>query len=69
MSLLIVGACTQAFLIVLLFSADAYDFAFSMCTVAIVITWAFAAAYQAKWGVQNKTWCRPPSVSWPWPSR
>lgn len=53
-SLLIVGACTQAFLIVLLFSADAYDFAFSMCTVAIVITWAFAAAYQAKWGVQNK---------------
>lgn len=25
-----------------------------MCTVAIVITWAFAAAYQAKWGVQNK---------------
>ena len=51
---LIVGACTQAFLIVLLFSADAYDFAFSMCTVAIVITWAFAAAYQAKWGVQNK---------------
>lgn len=54
MSLLIVGACTQAFLIVLLFSADAYDFAFSMCTVAIVITWAFAAAYQAKWGVRNK---------------
>lgn len=54
MSLLIVGACTQAFLIVLLFSADACDFAFSMCTVAIVITWAFAAAYQAKWGVQNK---------------
>lgn len=54
MSLLIVGACTQAFLIVLLFSADAYDFAFSMCTVAIVITWAFAAAYQAKWGAQNK---------------
>ncbi len=54
MSLLIVGACTQAFLIILLFSADAYDFAFSMCTVAIVITWAFAAAYQAKWGVQNK---------------
>lgn len=54
MSLLIVGACTQAFLIILLFSADAYDFAFSMCTVAIVITWAFAAAYQAKWDVQNK---------------
>ncbi|MEE0704750.1 MAG: basic amino acid/polyamine antiporter [Adlercreutzia sp.] len=53
-SLIIVGACIQVFLIVLLFSADAYDFAFSMCTVAIVITWAFAAAYQAKWGLQNK---------------
>lgn len=53
-SLIVVGACIQVFLIVLLFSADAYDFAFSMCTVAIVITWAFAAAYQAKWGVQNK---------------
>ncbi len=64
MSLLIVGACT-AFLI-LLFSADAYDFAFSMCTVAIVITWAFARL-SAKWGVQNKNGVLPPSVS-PWPS-
>ena len=54
LSLVIVGACIQVFLIILLFSADAYDFAFSMCTVAIVITWAFAAAYQAKWGLQNK---------------
>ena len=56
MSLLIVGACTQAFLIVLLFSADAYDFAFSMCTVAIVITWAFAAAYQVKFSAQHHEW-------------
>ena len=53
-SLIVVGACTQAFMITLLFTEDAYNFAFSMCTVAIVITWAFAAAYQAKWGVQNK---------------
>ena len=56
MSLLIVGACTQAFLIILLFSADAYDFAFSMCTVAIVITWAFAAAYQVKFSAQHHEW-------------
>lgn len=47
-SLLLVGACTQAFLIVLYFSEDAYNFAFSMCTVAIVITWTLAAAYQTK---------------------
>lgn len=48
LSLVVVGACTQAFLIVLLVSEDAYDFAYSMCTVAIVITWALAAAYQVK---------------------
>lgn len=53
-SLLLVGACTQVFLIVLLFSEDAYNFAFSMCTVAIVITWALAAAYQVKYSAQNK---------------
>ena len=43
-SLLIVGACTQVFMLTLIFSEDAYNFAFSLCTVAIVITWAFAAA-------------------------
>ena len=43
MSLLLVGACIQVFLIVLMFSEDAYNFAFSMCTVSIVITWAFIA--------------------------
>lgn len=54
LSLTVVGACTQAFLIVLLVSEDAYDFAYSMCTVAIVITWAFAAAYQVKYALENK---------------
>lgn len=53
-SLLIVGACTQVFMLTLIFSEDAYNFAFSMCTVAIVITWAMAAAYQVKFSVQNK---------------
>jgi arginine:ornithine antiporter/lysine permease len=47
-SLIIVGLCTQAFMITLIFTEDAYNFAFSMCTVAIVITWALAAAYQFK---------------------
>lgn len=54
MSLILVGACTQAFMLVLLLSEDAYDFAFSLCTVAIVITWTLAAAYQVKYSAQNK---------------
>ena len=53
-SLLLVGACTQAFLIVLYFSEDAYNFAFSMCTVAIVITWTLAALYQTKFSAGRK---------------
>lgn len=54
LSLLIVGACTQVFMITLIFSEDAYNFAFSMCTVAIVITWTMAAAYQAKYSAQHR---------------
>ncbi len=53
-SLLVVAACTQAFLIVVIFSESAYDFAFSMCTVAIVVTWALAAAYQMKYSLAHK---------------
>ena len=53
MSLLIVGACTQAFLIVLLFSA-----ALRLRVLHVHRGHrhhlGFAAAYQAKWGVQNK---------------
>ncbi|MEA5021148.1 MAG: basic amino acid/polyamine antiporter [Gordonibacter sp.] len=54
MSLLLVGACTQVFMLTLIFTADAYKFAFSMCTVAIVITWSLAAAFQVKYSLQNK---------------
>ena len=53
-SLLIVDACTQVFMLTLIFSEDAYNFAFSLCTVAIVITWTLAAAYQAKYSAQNR---------------
>ena len=53
MSLIIVGACTQIFMITLIFTEDAYNFAFSLCTVAIVITWTLAAAYQVKYSVQT----------------
>lgn len=48
MALLIVGALTEAFIIIAAFAADAYTFAISMCTVTIVVTWAYAAAYQIK---------------------
>ena len=47
-SLILVGICTQVFLFTLLFTEDAYNFAMSMCTVAIVFTWACIAAYQMK---------------------
>ncbi len=53
-SLIIVGACTQVFLLTLLFTEDAYNFALSMCTVAIVITWALAAAFQVKFAAQQR---------------
>ena len=53
MALIIVGACTQVFLIIAFTAADAYTFAISMCTVTIVITWAFAAAYQVKYSAEQ----------------
>ena len=53
MSLIIVGACTQIFIVIATFAADAYTFAISMCTVTIVITWAYAAAYQVKHSIEN----------------
>lgn len=52
-SLLIVGALTEIFIIVATFAADAYTFAISMCTVTIVVTWAYAAAYQVKLAKAN----------------
>lgn len=56
LSLVIVGACTQAFVIVATYAADAYTFAISMCTVTIVVTWAFAAAYQVKYSAREKSY-------------
>ena len=53
MALLIVGVCTQVFIIVATFAADAYTFAISMCTVTIIISWTLAALYQIKIGMQE----------------
>ncbi len=53
-SLILVALCTQFFLISLLVSNDAYTFAFSMCTVSIIITWGYIAAYQIKLSLERK---------------
>ncbi|MCI6682540.1 basic amino acid/polyamine antiporter [Parafannyhessea umbonata] len=52
-SLVVVGVCTQLFMASLLFTQDAYNFALSMCTVSIAITWALAAAFQAKLSLER----------------
>lgn len=54
MALLIVGVLTEIFIIIATFAADAYTFAISMCTVTIVVTWAYAAAYQVKFSAGKK---------------
>lgn len=55
-SLIIVGACIQAMLIIDMISADAYTFAFSFATVTIVFTWILCSAYQMKYSAQTKEW-------------
>ncbi len=69
MSLLIVGACTQAFLIVLLFRPTPTT-SRSPCA-----PWPSSSPGPSQpptrlsGACRTRTWCRPPSVSWPWPSR
>lgn len=54
--LIIVGICTQVIMATLIVSEDAYNFAFSMCTVAIVFTWTLAAAYNLKYSLNKKSY-------------
>lgn len=53
-SLIIVGVCTQIFLLITMLAKDAYNFAFSLCTVSIVVTWALAAAYAVKLAAKKR---------------
>lgn len=53
-SLILVAAMAQVFMFTLLFTDNAYNFAFSLCASAIVVTWALAAAYQVKYSWQNR---------------
>ncbi|CAH0418677.1 arginine-ornithine antiporter [Periweissella ghanensis] len=52
-ALLITQVLVQLFLCSLLFTNQAYNFAASLCTAAIVITYCFVAAYQIKHSIQN----------------
>ena len=58
-ALVVTSICAQFFLITLLFTDDAYDFATAMCTAAIVVTWSLAVAYQIKvaWDNKDRHWC------------
>lgn len=47
--LLATGVMIQILAIVMLFSNAAYQFAYSLCTASIVISWTLAAAYMVKW--------------------
>lgn len=44
----------QLFLITLLFTDQAYNFAYSLCTSAIAVCYALVGAYQLKLGLQQK---------------
>lgn len=46
--LIITGFMIQLLSIVMLFSEAAYQFAYSLCTASIVISWALASAYMVK---------------------
>jgi len=48
------AALIQIFLLVLLFSEEAYNFALSLCTAAIVVCYIFVGMYQVKFSAQNK---------------
>lgn len=47
--LITTGAMIQVLSIVMLFSEAAYQFAYSLCTASIVISWGLAAAYMARY--------------------
>lgn len=53
-SLVLTAALIQVFLLVLLFSEEAYNFALSLCTAAIVVCYIFVGMYQVKFSAQNK---------------
>ena len=49
LSLIVTGAMTQLLVILVMFSSEAYQFAYSLCTASIMISWVLAAAYMVRY--------------------
>lgn len=52
-SLFFMTALTQAFMFTLLFTDQAYQFAYSLCTAAIFVSWLYVTLYQVKLSKDN----------------
>lgn len=55
-SLWLTQILVQLFLISLIFTDEAYNFAFSLCTAAIVVCYVLVGAYEFKLGIKLKQW-------------
>lgn len=53
LSLIVTGVMTQLLTVVMMFSHEAYQFAYSLCTASIVVSWALAAAYMVRYARAN----------------
>lgn len=54
-SLVVTAALIQVFVFTFLFTEKAYNFAYSLCTAAILICYLFVALYQVKLSYQNRS--------------
>lgn len=52
-SLLFMTVLTQIFIFTLLFTNKAYNFAYSLCTASIFVSWLFVTLYQVKLSYEN----------------
>lgn len=50
------GVAIQSLSVLMLFSAEAYRFAYSLCTASIVISWSLAAGYQILLAWRQRRW-------------
>lgn len=55
-SLMITGVLQTIFLFSLLFTQQAYEFAYSLCTAAILFSYLLVGLYQMKYSAQNSEW-------------
>lgn len=55
-SLVFMTVLTQLFIFTLLFTDKAYNFAYSLCTAAIFISWILVTMYQVKFSFKRQEW-------------